>query len=198
MGLKENVEALKQELSTEEQFLESVIKAEGFFKKYKKLLIGGAVVLVTGVVAYLTLDYIKNRDLVLANQALATLQKSPDNPEALKTLQNKNEALYELFRFHQAIDSAKEAQIDAMAKEAKDSVLRDLASYQSASLQEDMPKLDAYAQRQDALLKELAILDEAFLLFSNGKSDEARAKLAQIPLTSQLYGIVQSFSHYQK
>jgi predicted negative regulator of RcsB-dependent stress response len=198
LGLKENVDALKQELSAEEQFLESVIKAEGFFKKYKKLLIAGAAILVAGIVIYLTLDYIKNRDLTLANQALATLEKNPNNPEALKMLENKNPALYELFRFHKAVESGKVAKIVVAAKESKDPVLKDLATYQGAALEADEPKLSAYTQKQDALLKELAVLDDAFLLFEAGKNEEARKRLAQIPVTSQLYAIVQRYAHYTK
>lgn len=198
LGLKENVEALKQELSAEEQFLESVIKAEGFFKKYKKLLIAGAAILVASILIYLTLDYIKKRDLVLANQALATLEKNPNNPEALKMLENKNPALFELFRFHEAVKSGKVVKIDLAAKQSKDPVLKDLATYQGAALKAEHKALDAYTQKQDALLKELAVLDDAFLLFEAGKNDEAKTKLAQIPVTSQLYAIVQRFAHYNK
>ncbi len=198
LGLKENVEALKQELSAEEQFLESVIKAEGFFKKYKKLLIAGALLLVTTIVVYLTMDYIKKRDLVLANEALATLEKNPNNPEALKMLENKDPALYELFRFHVAAESGKTAKLDIAAKESRDPVLKDLATYQAASLKAEHERLAAYAQKQEALLKELAILDDAFLLFSEGKSDEAKTKLAQIPVTSPLYAIVQRYAHYSR
>ena len=197
MGLKENVDALKQELSTEEQFLESVIKAEGFFKKYKKALIAAAVILVAGVVIYLAADYIKNRDLIQANQALAALEKNPADTKAQKLLEEKNQALYEMYLFSVAAKSGKADALTKLAQREKDPVLRDLAEYQSASLKEDAKGLDAYSQKQEALLKEVAILDEAFLLFSEGKNDEARKRLGLIPLTSQLQGVAQSFTHYQ-
>lgn len=198
MGLKENVEAIKNELSAEEQFLESVIKAEGFFKKYKKVLIAAAVVAVVGTITYLTVDYLKNRDLLLANQALASLEKNPDDAAARKVLQAKNPALYEMFIFHRAVESGEAAKIEAASKSVKDPVLKDMGTYQSAALNEDEKALHQYSQKQDALLRELAILDDAFLLFESGQTAEAKKRLAQIPMTSQLYTIVQSFSHYQK
>ena len=198
MGLKENVEALKQELSTEEQFLESVIKAEGFFKKYKKILIVLAALLVAGVLTYLTVDYLRNRDLTQANQALAALQKNPADKGALETLKAKNPALYTLFQFHRVVDAGDAKKIAELSKTAHDAVLRDLATYQSAALGEHEKGLSDYAQKQQALLRELALLDDAFLLFGEGKPEAAKARLAQIPLTSRLSGIVQSFSHYMK
>ena len=198
MGLKENVEAIKQELSTEEQFLESVIKAEGFFKKYKKLLIALTAVIVVAALAYGVTDYIKNKNLREANEALAALQANPKDSAALDTLKSKNPALYALFSFSQAVKSNDVKKLEEIEKSLKDPVLKDLAAFQSASLKEDEKALTAYAQKQDAMLREIAVLDDAFLLFQQGKSKEAREMLNQIPVTSTLYQVVQSFMHYQK
>ncbi|WNY98242.1 hypothetical protein SUSP_000660 [Sulfurospirillum sp. 'SP'] len=38
MGLKENIKAVKEEISTEEQFLEGMIKSERFFNRNKKYI----------------------------------------------------------------------------------------------------------------------------------------------------------------
>jgi hypothetical protein len=198
LGLKENVEAIKQELSTEEQFLESVIKAEGFFKKYKKLLITLAVVVIVAVLAYVTIDYIKNRNLRMANQALAALQNNPQDTGALETLKNKNPELYSLFLFAQAVQSNDVNKLHEIAQSVQDPVLKDLVSFQSAALSEDEKALSSYVQKQEALLKEIAVLDDAFLLFQNGKNKEAREMLGQIAVNSPLYQIVQNYMHYQK
>ena len=198
MGLKENVEAIKQELSTEEQFLESVIKAEGFFKKYKKLLIALGTLLVVGFLAYAAMEYIKNRDLRQANQALALLQSDPKDQAALDTLKRKNPGLYELFAFSQAVRSNDVAKLQKVEKELKDPVLKDLAAFQSAVLSQDAAGLQGYAEKQEAMLREIAVLDDAFLLFEQGKNKEAREMLNQIPVTSTLYQVVQNFMHYQK
>ncbi|RUM68483.1 MAG: hypothetical protein DSZ05_01005 [Sulfurospirillum sp.] len=198
MGLKENVEAIKQELSTEEQFLESVIKAEGFFKKYKKLLIALGTLLVVGFLAYAAMEYIKNRDLQQANQALALLQSNPEDQAALDTLKSKKPELYELYIFSQAVKSSDVAKLQKVEKELKDPVLKDLATFQSAALSQDSEGLQGYAEKQGAMLREVSILDDAFLLFEEGKNKEAREMLKQIPVTSSLYQVVQNFMHYQK
>ncbi len=198
MGLKENVEAIKKELSAEEQFLESVIKAEGFFKKYKKALIAVGVAVVLAVSFYLISDFIKNRDLRLSNEAFLALQKNPADKDALKILESKNPKLFTLFNFSQAVKGNDPKKIEAVKTKMKEPLLEDLALYQSSALSEDLSSLKSYAQKQNALLKELAVLDEAFLLFEKGKSDEARALLQKIPVTSPLYQLAQSFSHYQK
>ncbi len=198
MGLKENVEALKQELSAEEQFLESVIKAEGFFKRYKKVLIAAVAVLLLGIAAYLVTEYIKNRNIALANQALATLQQNPSDANALAQLKEKSPQLYMLFQYSQAVKSGDSTKMKALEAKVEDPILKDLLAFQSASAAADAQALDAYAGRQDAILQELATLDEAFLLFEQGKGDAARKVLERIPLMSPMHQIVQNFLHYQK
>ena len=198
MGLKENVEALKEELSAEEQFLESVIKAEGFFKRYKKLLIGMGVVVLISLLAYVAIDYKKNHDLKVSNEAYQTLQKDPSNSNALAILKDKNPSLYTLFTMSEAIKSNDLSKIEKLLAKTTDPILKDLLSYQVSALQKDPAKVGAYAQNQDALLADFAKLEEAFLLFENEKNKEAKEALNAIPITSPLHQIAQNFMHYQK
>ena len=196
MGLKENVDAIKQELSAEEQFLESVIKAEGFFKKYKKLLIALAVIIVTAAVVYTLYSSMKVKNLNKSNEAYITLQENPTDAEALTTLKAKNPKLYQLFLFSNDIKSNDVAKLDSLASGVSDPILKDLIAYQKASLTKEA--LSAYSLKQEALLKELAKLQEIYLLFKEGKSDEAKSLLAQIPENSPLQQWAQSFKHYLK
>ncbi len=198
MGLKENVEALKEELSAEEQFLESVIKAEGFFKRYKKLLIGVGAVVLVGLLAYVAIDYKKNHDLKVSNEAYQILEKNPSDATALATLKDKNPSLYALFVISDAIKSNDISKIEKMESQIKDPILKDLASYQISALQQDPQKVGQYAQNQDALLADFAKLEEAFLLFENKKDKKAKEILNNIPITSPLHQIAQNFMHYQK
>jgi hypothetical protein len=190
LSLKDNIEAVKKELSAEEQFLESVVKAEGFWKKYKKLIIAlgvGLVVLALGSALYKS---IKESNLNASNEAFTILQKNPKDASALETLKSKNPKLYELFLFSSEIKSADGEKLKALKKQIKDPILKDLVSYQEA--------LSSYALKQDALLKELATLELVYTLFKDGKSKEAKAELAKIPETSRLNQIAQSFKHYIK
>ena len=69
MGLKENINAVKEELSTEEQFLESIIKGERFFKRNKKIIIGGLVLVALGIGGYIINDALKTQKLKESNIA---------------------------------------------------------------------------------------------------------------------------------
>ncbi|MBF0984133.1 MAG: hypothetical protein HXK63_03205, partial [Campylobacter sp.] len=52
MALKDDIESVKKEIGTEEQFLESVIKSEIFVRRYKKPLIFLAAILIVVFVGY--------------------------------------------------------------------------------------------------------------------------------------------------
>ena len=73
MALKENLNAIKQELSTQEQFLEGMIKSERFFKKYKWVLAGIVAVAVLFGAFYAITDTVKKNQLTQANLAYRTL-----------------------------------------------------------------------------------------------------------------------------
>jgi predicted negative regulator of RcsB-dependent stress response len=192
MGLKENIDAVKKELSTEEQFLESVIKAEGFWKKYKKLIISLISLLIIAVLAYTLYKSIQEKNLIAANEAYATLQADPNDTQALATLESKNPKLYELFLFSKQIKNM-DKPLDA---KVVDPILKDLLEYQKASISKD--GLKAYSQKQNSLLKEFALLQEVYLLFKDGKSKEAKAILDQVSENSPLAQMAQSLKHYMK
>jgi hypothetical protein len=196
LSLKENIDAVKKELSAEEQFLESIVKAEGFWKKYKKLLIALAVLVVVAALGMALYNTIKEQRLNASNEAYTVLGNNPLDKEALETLKSKNPKLYQLFLFSNEMKSSDIAKLEAMSSQISDPILKDLLSYQKASL--SGKGLSSYIMKQDALLKEFASLQEAYNLFKEGKSKEAKALLAQIPKSSQLQQIAQSFNHYLK
>ncbi|NCB55743.1 MAG: hypothetical protein EOM49_12555, partial [Epsilonproteobacteria bacterium] len=69
MGLKENFKALQEEISTEEQFLEGMIKGERFFNRNKKYIIAFVVCVALGAAAYALNDWMKERKLHSSNVA---------------------------------------------------------------------------------------------------------------------------------
>ena len=89
MSLKENISAVKEELNTEEQFLESVIKVETIFKKYKKLIISGAIVIIVAVFASLGYSYIQEKNLTQSNEIYLSLIQKADETKELE-LKNLN------------------------------------------------------------------------------------------------------------
>ena len=196
MSLKDNIDAVKKELSTEEQFLEGVVRAEGFWKKYKKLVISIGVLLVLLALGAALYNMMKEKSLNEANQAYLTLQQNPTDAKALESLKSTNPKLYELFLFSSTLKDGDTSKLDSISSSISDPILKDLLGYQKASQSEK--GLGSYITKQDSVLKEFAILQEVYTNFKNGKSKEAKALLGQIPKTSQLYTIANSFNHYIK
>ena len=50
MSVKEHVEFLKEEISTEERFFEGFFKLEKVWEKYKLVIIGGATLTIAGFI----------------------------------------------------------------------------------------------------------------------------------------------------
>ena len=196
MSLKENIEAVKKELSTEEKFLESIVKAEGFWKKYSKPMIALAVLLIVTALAMAFYNYTKEKSLIASNEAYIALIKNPTDKDALAALKSKNPKLYQLFLFSNEIKKSDVAKLEAMSAQISDPILKDLLSYQKASLSGE--GMSEYSMKQGAILKDLASLQAVYILLKEGKSKEAKALLAQISESSQLQQIAQSFKHYLK
>ncbi|MDF1881362.1 hypothetical protein JHD50_08620 [Sulfurimonas sp. MAG313] len=76
------------------------------------------------------------------------------------------------------------------------SVVSDLARYELATLKKDKAALNTYSLSQDAVLKDLAILNEAVLLIQEGKTEEAQARLKLIDEKSNLHKMVVMLQHY--
>ena len=195
MSLKENLNAVKEELSAEEQFLESVIKAEGFWKKYKKIIITLVVVALLAIAAKLIMDYLHHSAVVASNEAYEKLIKNPNDKDALNLLKEKNPRLYEAYQFSQALKSNDIKAIESLKSTLSDPYLKDLASYQIDSLSQK--GLDEYGAKESALLRDLAIYQSGYLLMKKGKIKRAKEKLNQVSKDSPLYGLAKNLSHYK-
>ena len=103
MSLKENIEAVKEELSSEEKFFESAIRTERFVKKYQKPLIGivvASLLAVGGAIGYQTYT---NAKLQSSNAAFNLLLANPADAKAEQTLKNDNPALYDVWKLSRGI-----------------------------------------------------------------------------------------------
>ena len=103
MGLQENIKAVKEEMSTEEQFLEGMIKGERFFKRNKKYIIATLVLLVLGAGGYAINDVMSKQRLKASNVAYQALLADANNVAALETLKAKNPKLYTMYLFETAL-----------------------------------------------------------------------------------------------
>lgn len=193
--MKGNIEFIKEELSNEEKFLEQVVKAERFYKKYKKHIVALAIVAIVGILGYVGYDMKKSHDLKVSNEAYLKLLKNPADTQAIDILKSKNPSLYEVYLFKKAIEKN---DIKSLKKIASKNILviSNIAKYQAAALQKNEQDLYKYELDQKSLLKDLAILDEAYLLYSKNSIENAREKLSSISKDSLVYPYAQFLLHF--
>ncbi len=186
---------VKEELNQEEKLFESAVKTERFVKKYKMPLISIVVTVIVVLIGNSVYQASKAQSIAASNEAYMTLLAQPDNSEADKVLQENNPALYDAWKFQRAVQTDDKAGLESLTS-SKSNVIADLASYELAAANKDKSALNAYALNQKAVLKDLAILDEAVLLMQEGKSAEAKARLALIDDRSPLKKLSMLLQHY--
>ncbi|MCT7617638.1 tetratricopeptide repeat protein [Aliarcobacter butzleri] len=188
MSLKEDVGYIKNELSSEEKFIENFVKGERFFKKYKTLIIAVVVILIIGLIGFTVKKSIDNSNKHDANIALSQFLENGDE-KALETLKNKNEKLYEVALFLQAKKDNKIASIELP-------LLKELVKFQTATASNNIEKLNSLSMQNDFLLKEFALFNKALILVNEGKYEEAKKELSQISQTSKAYELATLLNHY--
>lgn len=188
MSLKEDVGYIKNELSSEEKFIENFVKGERFFKKYKTLIIAVVVILIIGLIGFTVKKSIDNSNKHDANIALSQFLENGDE-KALEALKNKNEKLYEVALFLQAKKDNKIASIELP-------LLKELVKFQTATASNNIEELNSLSMQNDFLLKEFALFNKALILVNEGKYEEAKKELSQISQTSKAYELATLLNHY--
>jgi hypothetical protein len=189
LGIKENLQAVKEEISTEEQFLEGIIKTERFFKSKKRYFIGAVVAIVLGVGIYATQTMLEQSRLKSANEAYMLLIKDSNNAQALSTLKEKNDNLYALWTLQRAMESGDKEALKTLAN-SQSWLVKDVASYQLAQLENAI-------NTSSELFKGFGIMQEGYALLQENKIAEAKIKFALIDSNSPLKQIAQNLEHYQ-
>ena len=195
MSIKDQVEFVKEELTQDEKLLESLIKVERFYKKNRLAILAVFVSFVVGGVGYGVMKYVKEQQLLKANSALLKLQNNPSDTDALQVLKDNNPSLARLFLLKEATISGDMEILEKLAK-SKDEIVSDLAMYHMAIFKNNLSQIKEYRLKSSALLKDLAIFDEAYLLCKNGKIDEAKDMLAQISEVSPIKSVAKMLEHY--
>jgi len=195
LSLKENLELVKDELNSEEKFFEKAVVTERFVKKYKKPLIGAVVAIVLVVAGNLAYDASEQNRIESANETLALLQKNPQDTAALTKLQSLSPSLHDVWLYSQAIVDKNAAELEKL-KSSKTLIVNDTSAYEAAEFKADINELDTYAQKQEAIYKDLATVMSAVLLMDNGKINEAHEKLTMITTQSPLAPVASALMHY--
>jgi hypothetical protein len=183
---------VKEELNSEEKFFEKAVITEKFIKKYKNIMIGSVAAIALAVSANLIYHANEKSKISAANAALAKLKADSSNAAALKELKDLSPNLYDVWVYSQAV-AKKDLEAIKSLKGSNAPIISDLAKYESAK---DAASLDEYASKQDAIFRDLALLQAAVMLLNENKVAEAKEKLSKISKESSLNKTVSTLMHY--
>jgi len=189
MSIKENVDYVKTELSSEEKFLENFVRSERFFKKYKTLILSFIIIVILGFIGIFIKPKIDESNKFEANLAFNKVLENNNDAKALADLKAKNKDLYEIALYLQA---KKEAKII----ETNVPLLKELSKYETALANKSITELDNVSMQSDFLLKDFAVFNKALFLANEGKFTEAKTTLALIPQTSKAFELAKLLNHY--
>ena len=192
MSLKENIAMVKEELNSEEKFFEKAVITEKFVKKYKNMMIASVIAVVVLVAANIGYEANEASKKTAANELLTKLVANPNDKTSSSKLHTLNPSLYDAWIFSQATANKDLAMMKEL-KNSKTFIINDLAKYE---LSNDANSLDSYASTQDAIYKDLALVQSAVLLLKENKIEEAHNKLIKVSKKSSLSKIANALMHY--
>lgn len=189
MSIKENLQVVKEEISSDEKMLESVFRIEAFIKKYKLLFIA-LIVAGLGWIAWLyASDYLKEQKAIKSTALMEKIQSNIKDENAWNELKKENAPLYEMMRFSYAIKNNNTQELEQM-KNSSNPFISSYSSYEVASLTENFSSL------KDGDFSDLALLQEGYLLVSKKDYTQALGKLNGISNTSELKDFALRIGHY--
>ena len=184
MAIKEDLTEIKKEIDAQEQFLESMIKGERFFKKYKTLLIVVCAAAIVATVGFYTSKILNDNRVEEANLAYSKLILNPNDANALSVLKEKEPSMYALFSLGQMLDKNDTKGISELANLQVNPLVKDIILSQTSNANSE-------------ILKEYNALLKGFELLKENKIKEANDEFNKIALDSQLQTLVKNLKHYQ-
>jgi len=188
LGLKDNLKAVKNELNTEEQFIENFIKGERFIRKYKFYISAVVIILVAWFAGNFIISKINDYKTKEANEIYANLIQDPSNKNLLEQLKNKNTNLYTIFLLKENINDLNNTAFQNELKQI----------YNNAQTNTLLKNIIALSLGDKSIfLKNYDKLLEAYKLLEQNKIEEANVLLSQIKENSSLNQIAKNLKHYQ-
>ena len=187
MSLKENVSAIKEEISTQEQFFESFFKVEKFYKKYKLIIFTITGLVLAYFIGTAVLDYQKEQNAIVANNAYdKVLLDSKDNA-SIEILKQSNQKLLDIAIYQTSNDKTKAIDVE---------FLKDIVTYNKAIEQNDINSLNSLILNPNFVLKEFALFNKALILVNKKDYTSAKETLKMIPEQSAVASLASMLSHY--
>jgi hypothetical protein len=194
VSLKEDINAVKNELDNEEKFLTAFVKTERFFKKYKLLFVSTLSFLVACAVVYVGYGYYEDARISSANDAYVKLLKNPADKDAAQTLKAKSKPLFDAYTLQSAVKN-NDLKGLGVASTSSNKVIADIAAYELAAASGDAGKLSAYTVNKDAFLKDLAFFVLANKYIEQGDYKKARETLTKIGANSEIKEYAKYLTH---
>jgi hypothetical protein len=185
VSLQEDIKNVKQELSTEESFLESFLKLEKFYKKYKSTIIGLVIIIIVGIIGFYGYDYMQTQKQIEINTTFNKVLKDPNDKKALESLKIQDKALYKIALMMQD-----------RTQKTDNKFLNQLATYTQAIQTDNILELSTTTQEQDFLLKDFALLNKAILEAKEGKYSDAKSSISLIPKDSNIQSLAKMLEHF--
>ena len=185
MSLKEEVDYIKKEISTEESFIENFFKVEKFYKKYKKVIFGTVSIVIVAVLGISVSSYMAEQTKIKANKAFNQILKNPNDTNALLILKSSNKKLYEIALYMQ--DNKKLTNVE---------FLKELTLYSQAIGKNSSDGISTATQNQKFILKDFAIFNKALIQAKNGQYQDAKESLKLIPISSEVSSLVKLLEHF--
>jgi hypothetical protein len=187
MSIQDDINYVKKELSADEKVLESALKIETIYKKYKNLIWGAVGVSIVAFGATTAMSAIKEAKLESANSALLTLQADANSTTALSILKENNPKLLELYNYSMAIKAKDSDKLNSLSS-SQNSILADISKYHIAVLA-DKPTSSEY-------YKDLSLVEMAYGDIKSGDNKSAKSKLEMVDARSSLASVAQLLNHY--
>lgn len=210
MSLESNLKGVKESFSNDKKILESAFTLEILWRRYRKYVIA---IIVCGAVALIwqtidsCLDSQRSKE---ASAAYLKLVEDSTDMQALESLKKASPALYDMYSYFNANG---DISIYERLVNSSNEFVRSIARYEVASLKaSDLDLLENQKKDGDSvaitqslqdlentkptILRNLAILQEACLLFDLNRIDEAHQKLLLIPENTMLYEEALNLRHF--
>jgi len=187
MSLKQNVNFIKEEISTEEQFFESFFKLEKYYKKYKVFIYTFVVVVLGYFIGTNILNYIQEQNIIKANNTYSKVLANPNNKAALNNLKEQNKILYQIALYQISQDKTKPVNVD---------YLKDITAFNKAIESNDINSLNSLILKENFVLRDYALFNKALILTSQNKYKKAKKTLESIQVNSSVEPLAKMLKHY--
>jgi len=189
MSLKENVEFIKDEISTEEKFFEGFFKLEKVWKKYKVVIVSSSIVVIALFAGTAINNYLNIQKNIKDNIAYDRLLEIPNDKNAISVLKESNPKLLAIANYINNVNNNKNIV-------ANIEFLEQISKFNKAIQLKNLKNIDKISLDSSFLLKEYALFQKALSQTIDKKYKKAKRTLDLIPTNSAVSQLSNQLRHH--